>query len=740
MTQLSSSTLSYAQIYRKLSAFFADLSTGVYSSSEEKLEEYTKVLSDLQASLGKPMVKVDPYIDGEPPFSDKFNSFSAALVDDINIIGTEIDYLGAKLINVFNLFSSEIENEKTYTERISSKIKILRMYNRSPSEDLYYFGDSFENSDRIDVSKIKKNSIPLVKNSSATYPILDTKIWQPNVIKIEGSNGFSGNSHQVVKAQSQEGNSQNEFVFKRMQGINVQRNIIDQSPLTVYEYEVLDVDKTSLNGNELVSDNEFKYVAGPKSRENVAQGDLVDWSSYPVDNDLFMKATLQSNLATLANCVEIVPYFDSMDYVTVESVRVFNKSGFFEEILDAPIYIGSSMYPVNLDVSKNYFYNKANLKFEERNLSKIEIYFRQKEYKNVEISHCYWVPNYSENYTGDSPFAGLGRFNPFALNPDLYDVSFDYRELLPSYDNPVEFKTSDTYVKNVDVNLTPTPVTYENYIITLYGKLNVRNKYLFQNWYEDEDGDGNTIRKPAFSSRDLSGTGRTGLSYYASPEDAQRDIDELISYFRQYGAHPSEYDQDEVLINYYSDDVKYNDGLDVFETFDISEISAIKYEKTVTSSSRKYSVPLTQARQILPAKRKVIGLRDITVTHETYASNFEIVSTPYDFSDALDSVMLSVDVDDIENSNLNYYISADNGDSWIAISPIQLDFSSVPEVLSFNNNVNEISKLPGVGYLNYPSVPQSVKSILVKIVSSKGTNVNSSPVLRGYQLIAKVKR
>jgi hypothetical protein len=106
--------------------------------------------------------------------------------------------------------------------------------------------------------------------------------------------------------------------------------------------------------------------------------------------------------------------------------------------------------------------------------------------------------------------------------------------------------------------------------------------------------------------------------------------------------------------------------------------------------------------------------------------------------------MLSIDsnIDEamLKNISLLGYISVDGGNNWIQISPIQLDFSGIPEVLLFNQSVLSEYRLSGASYLTYPAVPREVKSILVKIKITKKNRLNFTPSIYSYQLIAKVKR
>ena len=143
------------------------------------------------------------------------------------------------------------------------------------------------------------------------------------------------------------------------------------------------------------------------------------------------------------------------------------------------------------------------------------------------------------------------------------------------------------------------------------------------------------------------------------------------------------------------------------------------------------------------AKRLAIGIRDISVSYETYADQAEIVSTPYLFDAPVEAIMLSVETN-IDNTfsnkiNINYYISAD-GSNWMKISPVQLDTQGIAEVIVFNKNIPDSYQIPGVAYLNSPKVPNIVNKIYVKIEMIKNKNTNITPLIYSYELIAKVKK
>lgn len=164
MAQLSPSTSVFDQVAIALSSLVEKINNGNFVTKEEILENFNKVLNDAYNNMGSITTKIDFISKGEPPSSAKMNKFFSSLKNDINISAKQLDYLLAKTISAFNLFTSEIENEKKYAQRIFSKAKILQMYSQSPAEDIVYIGDTFDNQDYMDFSKMSQTENPLVKN------------------------------------------------------------------------------------------------------------------------------------------------------------------------------------------------------------------------------------------------------------------------------------------------------------------------------------------------------------------------------------------------------------------------------------------------------------------------------------------------------------------------------------------------------------------------------------------------
>ena len=490
MAQISANTLTYDQIYLKIRDFYIKENSNQFGSNQERLTEYKKLISDIYQSVGGPTTKINLFIKGEPPVSEKFNNFASSVADDFTLVSKQLDYLNAKTVNAYNLFAQEIDSEKKYLDRIFSKAKILQMYSNAPAEDIVYIGDSFDNQDQIDITQVAIGLNPHIENGAFSLPVFRSRPWYPRsvTIKTSDSNGFLGNYHEVKKTVNADNSEVYEYIYKNNRTLPALSAISDENPLTYFEYEGVNVDKNSnLNVDKnLVSSNEFSYIANKKVSSGKTDGQLIDWSNFDMSNNLKLTLLFEAGSPTLANCFTISPYFGSCDLIKVSSVKATLQDGTVIDILSTPIYIGSSFAPMSLQIANSYFYNKATVRFSEARILKFEVVLEQENYKDIDIHHVYWKPNYQSDRINESPFASLSRFNPDALSRDVYEiVEYDKYGLLPEITLPSIFKDKDQISKVARVRLKKRPESFSGYVIVLEAKVNNSNrtsKFYFYNF------------------------------------------------------------------------------------------------------------------------------------------------------------------------------------------------------------------------------------------------------------------
>lgn len=733
MAQVSSNTLTYDQIFVKIKDFYTKNLRNEFPTSDDKLKAYQSLLSDIQTNILKPTVKFDPVIKGEPPSAIKMNKFVDGLSSDVLTISKQIDYLSAKVINTFNLFNSEIGAEKKYLERIASKARILQMYSKAPAENIIYVGDSFDNADFVEVESIPIGQNPHIENGVFTLPISNSRAWNARTISIDtlNSNGFMGNDHQAIINPDQNTQQSYTYVYKSNPSISSTSAIADSNILTYFEYEGLNVDLDS-NPNvdkSLLSEFEFSYLANRKIVNDKTTGDLVNWSKFDLDKPLKLVVKIESAVESNANTLTIVPYFGSCKLVKVTSVKAIRSNGSITEILSDPIYIGSSFVPTNGQIMNQYFYDKAILRFADIKVVRFEVSFEQDSYEQIDVMHAYWKPIFPLNPSAEdilNPFYGKSRFNPDALSSDTYElIEYDKYIITPLVTTPNQFKNLDRPSRLINVALKRRPLTQSGYIITVKG------------YKIDTDDEGNIIQEYPnnkhemyFKNFDLSNNFIFDYpksiifeeqgKVYASAEDAAADVQAIQDVFT---ADPKQYVGTTFCY--------------VYEV--VAEFSTV----TVPQRKRFYPVRLGLEYERYQAKRKAIGIRDISASYDLYTHSSTLVSKVFNFDSQIESLMLDVDatIDNqyLDSIDIQYFVSL-NDSRWIKLSPIQSPTSGVAEVLIFNKNISNEYKIAGVGYLNYPEIPSTINSVKVKIEISKSRNVNYTPTIRSFKLIAGIKQ
>lgn len=719
MAQLSTNTVFYDQLIKRIQKFLRDYANNFFATEKEAAAEYHKLLTDINNYSTEPISKYEQVIKGEPPSSKKFNRFIEGVADDLNIIAKQLDYQSAQVVSMYNLFNSEVEKENSFANRVKSKVRILQAYSESPGNDLYYFSDSFENMDFIDTTKTAAGSLLSIKNGAAQLPTVASRDWKPKSVSVitEESNGFIGNNHMVYANGNVD--STYRYYFQDNNSIGLIANIIDSNPLTYFEYEGINVNQQERK-NKNAKDFEFLYSYEEKVDENKVIK-YKSWADSDTTQPLKLSLKLNSSSPQLANSITIVPYFGVADtsYSEIKVVRITAISQSTKEVVDLikkPLYIGSSFVPQSVESSKNYFYNKAVISFPEIITSEINVYFEEKNYNDIKIQHMFW----QALEQGNTKIAALdtkSRFDPSSLESlGFGTVQYALTDLVPNILQPNKFKEKSILENNV-INVTfKNSLDSDKYIISFdrttgTSPNTVTKKMYYTNYATGLESD--LIQQEKTATSDI------GLAfYYESVADAQRNIDYIQSKISSTNWSASNY-------------------------------QSIKVETIKTNLSPKaqtVAIWLKKQFEIYSAKRASIGLRSIDVQYNSTQSSGELVSKPFVFPYNVKNLTLSVDSSinsskiNYNQSYINYYISVGDEDKWIQISPIEDSLSGIPEILSFNENLQNTLSIKGVSYYDYPQVPKDTTNIRVKIKIDKPSYDTSTPIIYSYKIAGRVEQ
>lgn len=393
---------------------------------------------------------------------------------------------------------------------------------------------------------------------------------------------------------------------------------------------------------------------------------------------------------------------------------ISNTTNEIVDLIDNPVYIGSSFIPQKIESSKSYFYNKAIIYFNEIDTNEIVVTLEQSDYNDVLTQHMYWQP-YS-NSTALSSLDNLTRFDPAALKAIGYqDVQYDLADLVPNILRPNTLKDqSSLTAKKINITYKESLKT-ERYLITFKRLDSSATPALKKYYFTNPAIAFQTLAK----QQELAATSDINLGFqYESLASAEQN---------------KEYIQDKISSSQWS--------ASNFVDLTIETIKSNLAPKSLTSS-----VSLKRKFETYPAKKFTIALRSIDVNYSNYAPKAQIISKPFTFGYNVKNLTISSDTSfNLQSGNSNqsyikYYVSLDDGKKWIQISPIENPFNGVPEILSLNENIQNFGQIKGVSYLNAPEIPVETTSIRVKIEIEKPRYENTTPVIYSYQIAGRVEQ
>lgn len=605
------------------------------------------------------------------------------------------------------------------------------MYSNSPGNDLYYMGDSFDNLDFVDINKIQSNRMALVKDGSAKLPITNTIPWIVSSVSIDqnDSNGLIGNNHAVFNTENVDSNTK--YYFEKDPRLGLIGNIIDDIPDTYFEYEAINI-PTSQRQARGAKDFEFYYSQQLKiNNQDVIQHS--SWADHSLDESLNLTLILESERAQKMNTLTIVPFFGQAEmlYPEVEITKVIAINSDTNEVVDlisSSIFIGNTIVPQTIETMKNYNYEECVIDFPEIKTKFIKVYFKQKSYNDVQVKHLYWRPS----ATSPVPFKDQNRFNPEVLASTGYEnVSYNLSEIIPSIKTPNIFKlNTNESTKQVSINAVLPHDISPKQVVKYSQYLNHATPTVGQAWATPNTFDvyyqGHEVGFYGDHTKEQIDTAYlpTLSVQNAKLHDSATDADATIRFI-----------QGKFVINYWQQ---------------INFLNLRKEQVDADIQNQKFNklINIQKQYELYNAKKWTISINSIQPYYNTYSNVGEIVSKSFEFPYNLKTLMISSEtsnkvtgssnIGDI--NNIRYYISADDGNNWISISPVENPFSGTPEILSFNENVEGSVRIPGVSYFNYPKVPREIRKIRVKIELNKPTNSNISPIIHSYKLSAKVEQ
>jgi len=215
----------------KLEKIAKDLQVSISSSGfqtqEAYLSEVIRVLNSFYRTLTSPQLKVEDVAQDQLPNIIWYQQLWSQLLDDLTVIFTEIENIESLTVSNFNYIATEANRLTSRLKAVSSKLGDYILYSTSPTKDVAFFKDSFNDLSKIDIGSSLLNSsqcsvhqsegiltLPIDNQENPAVRVSEVPIIDPL------SNGTPGNNHQLGAAYN-----------------GVLSVILDNNPDTWYEYE-----------------------------------------------------------------------------------------------------------------------------------------------------------------------------------------------------------------------------------------------------------------------------------------------------------------------------------------------------------------------------------------------------------------------------------------------------------------------------------------------------------------------
>lgn len=612
----------------------------------------------------------------------------------------------------------------------------------------------------------------------------------------KSSNGLRGNYFLFHND-----DEENMFLYEKNPYIlkSNQQSMIDGSAATYFECEAIKVIGPQ---NSTKPEYEFEYLSGDRYI-NWSKFDESKPLTLTVELSTSSKAGDYVNSISILPFFgyDIQGLNAVIKNVTITSIKLFNETLniTYELINSGPITIGSDISLRNIENYKSFFHNKGVFKFEEKKVNKIYITFEQLEFNESTIKHTYWTPY---EIGSSKKWANQERFNPSGLtSPANVVSSWDKNILVPNILSPAQHKSGPVVSKQISIIESQSVLDSLKYRIKYMpeGIATTGGDGFY--WYKN-DPDANidyfsTKEKAAKYTSDTSLNATIQRICNGTPAIPCVFIDPSLNIANQANllkikmltiqnslgfanittqlAHGLP-----VGSSVYIRD-KWGDNIDILGVFKVTEVIgplefrirtstqatipltnigqnfglcmkvlgtpkvsefSIESNTDKVFSNKKVLLNLEKNFEYLKAKRASIGIRDISISQESFRDTAELISKPFFVNGTLELISLEVSeyIPYSENgqASIDYYISVDNGVNYTPISPMHREFRGIPEILAFNQNLNNDSKVPRITYLNQPEVPIKINSIILRAVLGKNKSINATPILYWYKLGARI--
>lgn len=195
----------------KLERLAVNLSGGLGNESLQTQEAYIfetiRIIREFYKDLQEPQLDIDvieQVREDDIPDAELYNKIWNQVLDDLITIFVELENIEDITVANFNFITTEANRLTARLKTVDSKLGDYILYSLSPSQDIFFFKDSFNDLSKVDINSSLLNApecdinqaegivtLPLDTTQESFIVIQETPIINPN------SNGVVGNNQQI---------------------------------------------------------------------------------------------------------------------------------------------------------------------------------------------------------------------------------------------------------------------------------------------------------------------------------------------------------------------------------------------------------------------------------------------------------------------------------------------------------------------------------------------------------------
>lgn len=175
-----------------------------YNTLEKVVIESVKILSNFYKNLSEPGYTPVEVVPDTVPDEETFNNNFVSIQDDLVTVFNEFENLEGVILGEFNYIVSRLNRLNRRLKAVSSSLGDFILFSDLPTKDAVFFGDSFNNLNRVEINSPLINTEQCEVNQVegiVTLPIDRQAQVKLNVTEIpvinSNSNGIAGNNQEL---------------------------------------------------------------------------------------------------------------------------------------------------------------------------------------------------------------------------------------------------------------------------------------------------------------------------------------------------------------------------------------------------------------------------------------------------------------------------------------------------------------------------------------------------------------